>query len=221
MNLAYELLPPFLSWAAHPLLLVILLYALYSAPWYELKSKERQNVYGAALVFLLLLWSMRAGITPGLSFHLLGATLLTLMVGWQLALLGLGLVMLGLGLNGGIDFASFSLNMLLMAVLPVALSQAVLSLSVRYLPHHFFVYVMVDAYFCSALAVAMTLGSTLLLLVGLGPYSYQQLAQEFLPFVPFMLFAEGFFTGMSVAALVLMKPEWVVTFDDRRYLAGK
>lgn len=221
MNLASTLFPDYLSWVAHPLFLLVLSYAVYTAPWAQLKVKERQNVIGATLVFLLLIWSMKAGITPGLTFHLLGATLLTLMLGWQLALVGLSLVSAGLVLNDAFDVMSYSLNMLLMAVIPVLISQGVFRLSERFLPHHFFVYVLVDAYFCSALAIGGTIGISTVLLVGLGPYSYQQLLQEYLPFAPFMLFAEGFFTGMLVAAMVLMKPEWVATFDDRRYLLGK
>jgi uncharacterized membrane protein len=44
---------------------------------------------------------------------------------------------------------------------------------------------------------------------------------DYLPFVPFMVFGEGFMTGMLVTGMALMKPQWLTTFDDRRYIAGK
>ena len=43
------------------------------------------HVWFGAIVVLSLLWSMKAGVKPGLTLHFLGATALTLMFGFRLA----------------------------------------------------------------------------------------------------------------------------------------
>lgn len=221
MNLSDGLLPVPLLWAMHALYGVTLALAIRGAPWRRLRDSGQLNVFLGATVALLLIWSLKAGIRPGLDLHLLGATLLTLMFGWQLALVAVSLVLLGITLNGGGDFATFSVNALVMGALPIGLSTVVQRGAIRYLPHQFFVYVIVNAYFCAGLAMGAVAAGASLLLLCCGPYDFGQLSRSFLPFVPFMIFAEGFFTGMLAASLALMRPEWIWSFDDRRYLAGK
>jgi uncharacterized membrane protein len=221
MNIPADLFPEWFYWLAHLGYLLVLGWALYSAPWYKLRDRENLNVFLGATVAVLLLWSLKAGIRPGMSFHLLGATLLMLMFGWQFALLSLSLALVGQAIYGNIAWFSFSLNALLMAAVPVLFSFALFRLSLRYLPRHFFIYTLFNAYFCAALTMGVTiLLASLLLLSGSG-YSWQDLVDHYLPFVPMMVFAEGFFTGMLATSMVLFRPEWIGSFDDRRYLNGK
>ncbi len=221
MNLSVGLLPDLVLWSAHPIYGALLGYAVLRAPWARLERSENLHVFLGSAVALLLVWSLKAGINPGLDFHLLGGTLFTLMFGWELALVGVSLVMLGFTAFSGADWMSFSLNILLMGALPVLVTQGMLWLALRYLPHHFFIYVIVNAYLCGGLAMGLTVvvGSTLLVLS--GTYSFAKIANAYLPFAPFMIFAEGFFSGMLAAGMALMRPEWITTFDDRRYLVGK
>jgi uncharacterized membrane protein len=53
------------------------------------------NVWLGTVVLLILVWSMKAGVKPGLNMHLLGATIFTLMFGRQLAVIGFSLVLAG------------------------------------------------------------------------------------------------------------------------------
>lgn len=221
MNLSYELFPVYLHIIGYVLYGAVLGFAAKTAPWGRLRNKESLHVFLGSSVSLLVLWSLNAGITPGLNFHLLGATLFTLMFGWQFALFGMSLVLLGITLNNPLDWLSFGLNGLVMGVLPVALSYGAYRFAVRYLPHHFFVYVIGNAYVAGGLAMGLTLLTSTLLLVGWGPYSFDRLLQEYLPFAPFIMFGEGFFSGMLAAGMALFRPEWICTFDDERYLAGK
>ncbi len=221
MNVAYGLLPDGLLWFANVVFALVLGAAVRSAPWRRLREGNQLHVFLGATVFLVLLWSLNAGIQPGLNFHLLGATLLTLMFGWQLALVSLTFVLIGVMINAGGDWATFSLNGFLMAVVPVAVSQGVYRWAIRSLPHHFFVYVIVNAYFCAALAMASTLAFASLMFVCCSPYTFSDLTDSYLPFAPLIMFAEAFFTGMLAASMALMRPEWIWTFDDSRYLAGK
>jgi len=221
MNFASDLFPIYLPWVAHLIYAAILGVAIWTAPWKRLKSNEQMHVFLGGCVLLLLIWSMKAGIHPGLTYHLLGATLFVLMFGWQLALIGLGVVLIGVIYYNGGDWQSFSINALVMDVLPVMLSYGLYRFAVRYLPHHFFVYVLVNGYLAGGLAMGITVLSSSALLVALGPYSLTSVVHDYLPFAPMMIFAEGFFSGMLTAGMALWRPEWIWTFDDARYLAGK
>ena len=78
--------------------------ALYSAPWTVwLGDRERQWVWLGSMALLLVVWSMKAGITPGLSVRFLLVTTLTLMHGWQLAIVAGALVLAVLSVVGIAD----------------------------------------------------------------------------------------------------------------------
>lgn len=221
MNFPADLFPLWLYWLSHIILVVVFGWALYTAPWYKIRNRENLNIFLGATVALLLLWSLKAGIKPGMNFHLLGATLLMLMFGWQFALFSLSLILFGQAIYGNIEWLSFSLNALIMAVFPILFSFGLFRLSLRYFPKHFFVYTLFNAYFCAALTMAVTMLITTLLFLCCSPYSWMDVADRYLPFAPMMIFAEGFFTGMLATSMVLFRPEWIGSFDDRRYLNGK
>ncbi|QKT03993.1 energy-coupling factor ABC transporter permease [Ectothiorhodospiraceae bacterium 2226] len=221
MNLPDDLLPGGLLWWAHLLFLPILLFAARYAPWHLLQAGFRQNVFLAACVALMLLWSLSAGMTPGLQFHYLGATVMVLMFGWHLAIVGLTLVLAGVTLFGQSGVETFSLNALLMAVVPATVSLLVLRVVERWLPTHFFVYV----YLCGFGAAVLAMGATVALVIGTlhwaGVYELGRIGYEYGVYVPLMVLTEGFFNGMLITALVVYRPDWVITFDDARYIEGK
>ena len=63
--------------------------AAISAPWRAwLGDRELQWVWLLSLGLLVGVWSMKAGITPGFSLRFLMVSALTLMHGWQLAVIG-------------------------------------------------------------------------------------------------------------------------------------
>lgn len=221
MNLPYTLLPAWLHWTATVLFVLLLARGVRHAPWSRFRDMELLNVLLGSCVLLLLIWSLKAGIKPGLTFHLLGGTLFMLMYGWEVALAAITLVLAGSVLNGVIPWQAFAINALVMGALPVLITHAVYRLAVWYLPHHFFVYILVNAFFCAGLAMALTVATSSLLLVLFGPYTADAVLHNYLPFAPFMVFGEGFMTGMLVTGMALMKPHWLITFDDRRYIAGK
>jgi uncharacterized membrane protein len=75
--------------------------AAVSAPWrIWLDDRERQWVWLVSLGVLVGVWSMNAGITPGLSLRFLLVTALTLMHGWQLAVVGGALALAVLNVVG-------------------------------------------------------------------------------------------------------------------------
>ncbi len=221
MNLPLHLFPDFFYWGANFLYVPLLLWILYSAPWYKLRDKENLHVFLGAAVVLTLLWSVKAGIRPGMNFHLLGATLVMLMFGWKFAILTLSLVLVGQGIYGNIEWGAYSLNALMMIIGPVLFSYFIYRISQIYLPKHFFVYTLFNGFFCAILTMLLLVITTCILLLCCGGYDWDDIYYRYLPFTPMMLFAEGFFTGMLTSSLVLFRPEWIGSFDDRRYLSGK
>ena len=67
---------------------VAFLCAVRNAPWRVLlANRVLQHMLFGATVLLTVMWSIRAGISPGLGIHFLGLTVLTLVFGWDLAIL--------------------------------------------------------------------------------------------------------------------------------------
>jgi len=80
MNLPDGLLDGPWTWLAWLLFAALAGLAARRAPWRVLADSTRLNAFLAMIVALILLWHLQAGVKPGLSMHLLGATLLRLVL---------------------------------------------------------------------------------------------------------------------------------------------
>lgn len=221
MNLPDALLSSLLVWTGHIGYWPILLFAMVKAPWYHLKDSESLHVWLGATVMLLLLWSIKAGIGAGLTLHLLGMTLFTLMFGWQFAIISVTLILIGTTINGGGGWDAFGVNGLVMGVLPIAVSHTIYRAVERHLPNNFFVYIFVSAFGGGALAMALVGVVSSVVLVVADAYTLEYLRQFYLPYYIMMLFPEAFITGMLMSLFVVYRPGWVSTFSDERYLVNK
>ena len=65
-------------------------------------------------VALMVLWLLRVDVLPGLSFHLLGVTSLTLMFGWSLAIVSATVALAAVTLTVSGDWLAFSVNALVL-----------------------------------------------------------------------------------------------------------
>jgi uncharacterized membrane protein len=192
----------------------------WRASWKMLADQRNLNIFLGVVVGVLALWLIKTGIKPGLNFHLIGATVLTLMFRPMFALFGMALVVAAISFWHG-QFAAFAPNLLIMGVIPVAVSWGIYSLADRRLPNHFFIYIFVNAFFGAALAIASVgLASTGFAALS-GAYKLSYLLHDYLPYYLLMAWSEAFLTGMIMTLLVVYRPEWVSTFDDKRYLEGK
>jgi len=217
MNLVSDHIPPLVALALWLALAAGALWHVRYCRWRMLADRDNLNVFLGASVAILVLWLIRTGIKPGLSFHLVGATALTLMFRPAFALLALALVTAALAVWDG-ELMAFPANLLITGVVPVTVSWLVFRLVDRWLPNHLFVYIFANAFFGAALAIcAVGLASTGLAAV-LGVYTLDYLLREYLPYYLLMAWSEAFVTGMIVTLLVVYRPQWVATFDDRRYL---
>ena len=211
------------SWLLPSLLIVIMLLgtAVYTAPWRQLRERQLGNVLLVACVVLLILWRMRAGFAGGLGLHFLGLTTLTLMLGWQFALLGAALVVTLLSLAGLGGWQVYALNILIDGAIPVLFSFAFFRIIDRYLPNHFFIYIFVSVFLGSILTMSVRLLSLSGLALASGNVATAELSDALLPSLLLLGLPEGLLNGMALTIFVVYRPDWVMTFDDARYLDNK
>lgn len=221
MNLTSSLLPPTWYWLALILAIGLLAGCAVRAPWARLRQSSFSHAWLGSIVALFALWQMRAGVDPGLGLHLLGASACTLMFGPQLALIAMTLVAVLNAVAGTLEPWSIPVNVLVMGAVPIAVSTLALRAVERWLPNHFFVYIFANAFFGAALAMIATGVMASALLVGANAYPLEYLRSDYLPWYLLMSWAEAFTTGAAITLLVVYRPNWVSTFDDRRYLLGK
>jgi uncharacterized membrane protein len=221
MNLPDGLLASEWTLAAWLLFVPLLLQAIRRAPWGRLADSTQLNVWLGTVVVLVLLWSLQAGVKPGLSMHLLGATLFTLAFGPYLAFIGLSLVLASVSLNGAAGWNAYAANALLMGGVSVAVTQLLLRFNERFLPQQYFVYIFANGFFGAALSIAATSLCASMLLVIAGVYPIDYVLAEYLPYVLLLAFSEAWLSGMMVTLFVIYRPEWVSSFEDSRYLRDK
>lgn len=221
MNLTDNLLGEAWYWVAWAIWLPCFAFSVWAAPWGRLKVSEQSNLWLGMIVLLTLLWSLKAGVKPGLTLHLLGANLFTLAFGPHLAFVGLCLVLLGVTLNGAAGHFAYALNALLLAGCGVFLSHFLFRIFSSFLPRHFFVYVFINSFISSAIVVVLigVVSTTLLSVAQVYEISY--LFDEYLPYFLLLAFSEAWLSGMLMTLFVIYRPQWVSSFEDSRYLSGK
>jgi uncharacterized membrane protein len=188
-----------------------------NAFWALFADPRDRNVFLGACLTVLVLWRIRAGIEPGLSLHLLGATGLTLMFRPLLAMLATAVVAGATALLTG-NFAAFALNWLVLGAFPVALSWMAHRAISRWLPANPFVYFFLNAFANAGLSMVAVGALACLVSFALGLYPAGHLLNDYLPFYLLMAWGEAFLTGALVTLMVVWKPEWIATFSDARYL---
>jgi len=226
MNLPAGLFGDAWAYGAFLLLAGVLLWCLRTAPWRRLADSGQWNVWLGTIVVLMLVWSMNAGIKPGLNMHLLGVTAFTLMFGRQLAIVGLCVVLGAVTFNSAgsgreIGWQAFALNGLVMAVFPSFVADGILRAVERWLPPNFFVYIFVATFFGAALNTLATGSVATLLMAAAGVYPLPMLLDDYFPYYVLLGFAEAWLNGAAMTLMVVYLPHWVATFDDRKYLWNK
>lgn len=192
--------------------------ALTTAPWKSwLGRSDRQHVYLGGLVVLLIVWSLRAGVTPGLTLQFLLVSALTLMHGWSLAVIGIGVVLGADGLQHG-GLAAWPANLLCFGIVPATTTALIHRLVEARLPHNYFVFFFATAFAGSIVAFLLASLARLALLWCAGSLPRAQLGDEYLLLLPMMGLAEAFMNGLIISIAVVYTPQWVRSFDDRLYL---
>ncbi|RKZ95916.1 MAG: hypothetical protein DRQ43_04880 [Gammaproteobacteria bacterium] len=218
MNLTIELIPQAWLYVAWFLLLPVLylIYSTFPGDWF----KKNYNIFFAMGLFLMVLWYMKAGVHAGMVYHFLGATLLTLMFGWQLAVLGIMIQVLILVIMGVLQWQVFAVNVFFMGVIPVIITSFILSLVERIENNHFIIYFFAGAFINAAVTVAVSVYLTSMFMVAGDAYSYDYISYEYTPYIFLMIYPEAFLTGLVMIIMIVNFPQWVRTFDDNKYPYG-
>lgn len=186
--------------------------------WPVLRTRPGvQHFFSGAVVVLSLLWSLQAGIRPGLSFHLLGLTAITLLMGWRLALLAGVLVQVVLVVSGKLWWGALAYQSVLLVAVPVLCSYGIWWWVWHRLPHNPFVYILVAGFLNAALVQGITDVVQGLALWAQGIYSLNTVWHDFWRYLPLMMFPEGVVNGMFITGMVVFHSRWLSTFDEHSY----
>ena len=108
-----------------------------------------------------------------------------------------------------------------MLAVPMLFTETLLRISQRYLPKNFFLFVLLNGFFCAALATILMIAATSLALLGLTHYTWPQIQYHYLIPAQILVFAEAFATGAVITAFAVAQPEAVMNFSIDDYLTGK
>lgn len=197
---------------------LIIILAIRSAQWWRLRDQRDLNVLICVILGVLSIWTLKADYVSTLNLHLIGATLLTMMFGWSFAVLAISIVIIAATIIQGDSWITLPWNVLLSGVLPIIVSYRIFCFAEHRLPNHFFVYIFVCTFFSAALAMASVIFATTTIHVLSGAFSLEYLSYNYFQYGLLLMFPEAFVTGMLMSIFVVYRPQWVSTFDDRRYL---
>lgn len=175
------------------------------------------HLLGAVTVGVALAWAMQVSPVPGLPLHLLGGATAMLLLGtpWALvAVLGATLFQVG---AGQLALSQAPLTALLTGALPVLAMHAWLAGVSRLKARNPMVYLMGAAFLGTAAGVLLQSGLAMALARALGTVGP---GAPWIALVP-LAYGEAFLTGALLTVLVVFRPQWVKTFDNRRWLGRK
>lgn len=212
LNLIWQLLAAVLVCASLAL-------AFRRLPLQAMRSEPRlQHLLYGSTILLMLTWSFRAGLSEGLSIHFLGMTTLTLMFGWDLALLAGSVALVLLTIIGVEGWQMLPLNLLTQVLVPATACMLILNQVEKRMPPNFFIYLFIVAFIGGGITVASS-GLSLAFILGLaGVHDWDKIYTEYVRYLPLIMFPEGLINGILMTAMMVFHPDWIRTFDARRYI---
>jgi uncharacterized membrane protein len=188
--------------------------SLWLKPWRMLVGTELLTPLLATLVLLPWLWALPSLHHMPLQLHWSGAPLVTLMLGWPLAVLALVAVGITTTLISATSVDTATALIVWQGLLPATFTLLLGAALRRWVTHHPFVYVLGRGFLGSVLCIfAASL---------LAQWTGHELpnVSSGLSVIAFWLMAWGdaFITGMMCAIFVAFKPHWLATWSDNLYL---
>ncbi len=196
------------------LALPLLALSLWLAPWRMLRQANLATPWLASLTLTPLIWAIPFLQHMPLALHWSGAPLVTLLLGWPLAVPTLSLAALALWLLAPVSAETVLQIWAWQAILPATFTLLIGAALRRWVVHHPLVYILGRGFFGTVLS--------LFLAFMLGQWSGLALpnVSDDLTRVAFWLMAWGdaFMTGMLCAIFVAFRPHWLATWSDPLYL---
>lgn len=216
---------PWTLWLDAALALAAVVTALALQPWRALPASGPPWPWLAWWAVLPLLWGVDAPqasdaqhtSSPGiasLAQPISGASLLTLMAGWPLAVLALAPTAAITGWLTAMPAELVLQRYVWLGVVPATLAMAIGAGLRQWLPNHLFVYILGRGFFATLLAGSGAALGQWMLHAGPGHVSSADLL------LARVLTASGdaFITGMLVSIFVAFRPQWLATYADKIYL---
>lgn len=181
----------------------------------------------ACLVMITLFWTIHAkmghGQQEGMIFHLLGATLLTLMLGfpWALAFFTFMATCFAAIFQGSNEVAAAGLTVMVTGLPAMIITDISLKLAKRFLPHDLFVFIFVNGFFTAALGM-ITAGFCLVLFLAQAKvFDSHTLWSVTFPIFILLMWSEAFITGLLTSIMVAFAPQLLTEFTDEMYIQRK
>jgi uncharacterized membrane protein len=195
-------------------ILACLCASLWLKPWRMLVGTELLTPLLATLVLLPWLWALPSLHHMPLQLHWSGAPLVTLMLGWPLAVLALVAVGITTTLISATSVDTATALIVWQGLLPATFVLLLGAALRRWVTHHPFVYVLGRGFLGSVLCIF-----TASLLAQWTGHELPNVSSG-LSVIAFWLMAWGdaFITGMMCAIFVAFKPYWLATWSDQMYL---
>ena len=195
-------------------ILACLCASLWLKPWRMLVGTALLTPLLATLVLLPWLWALPSLHHMPLQLHWSGAPLVTLMLGWPLAVLALVAVGISTTLISATSVDTATALIVWQGLLPATFALLLGAALRRWVTHHPFVYVLGRGFLGSVLCIF----AASVLAQGAG-HDLPNVSSG-LSVIAFWLMAWGdaFITGMMCAIFVAFKPYWLATWSDNLYL---
>lgn len=201
-------------------LLLVCLLAVFAKPAFHAFGLHRSAV-ALSIIILTTAWLLNAmpndGQLAGMSYHLLAVNLVALMLGAPAALwLGALLLLPYLWLFSG-DWQVYPLNALALLLPPLLVNQLSRHL-VNRLPANLFIFIFINGFMASAASILLTGLILVSILDIVDAFNDEVLWSSALPVFILIAWAEAFLSGITTAIFIAMRPQWINTFNDQRYL---
>ena len=183
----------------------------------------RQHLVLGSVVFLFCLWLGGVKLeNDWLRIHLLGITVITLLIGWAPSILAGTAALLVITAMGITSWPALGINFALSVLIPASISQLWLLLISKARLNNLFIYMLGGGFF-GAVFSRLFMALALYLLAQLAPASspLAEVTETYLPYLLLSAFPEGFINGTILSAVTIYFPHWVRSFDDKRYLDSK
>lgn len=201
--------------------IVLILILAASAPSAFRSLARYRSALPLCTVIFSAAWCLNASAGGGqlaqMNYHLLAVNLVALMVDTSAALWLAALLMLPYCLLFAGSAGAYPPNALVL-ILPALVVNRLSRMLVDRLPPNIFVFIFLNGFLSAAAGILLTGIIVVAVLDSIHAFGQDVLWTAALPVFILIAWAEAFLSGIATAIFVALKPHWINTFDDNRYL---
>lgn len=206
------------AWLAAVVFAPIALWALVSVRGRFLPDGAAQHAWLAGIVCVAFLWSLPVRSSQGVQFGLLGVALFSLLFGRARAILGLVAALAVHAAFTGGAWGNFGLNGLLLAAFPAWMATALQRWIEARLPKNLFVFIIGNGLVVVLATTAATDIAQLLVATAVAAPAAAEQLPDAIGYALLLAWGEALASGMIFSALVIFRPNVVLTYRQDLYL---